>query len=248
MRPVRRDAHASATGMPPRFFVAEAEPEAGCVVSLSGEEREHARVRRLRDGDQVVLLNGRGAFATGILVENRSGVAVHAVRYGVGEPHLWVHVALAAAEPSRVEWAIEKGTECGAASFSLFAASRSQPAHVRALSERTRRLSKIASEAMKQCGRSVVPEIRGVFPLEAILERPAGPLVALIPNQPRLRDWPGDEPTLTLLVGPEGGFSPEELEAMDSAGALLVGLGPRVLRLETAVVAALSILVDGDAA
>ena len=82
-------------------------------------------------------------------------------------------VALACAEPARIEWAVEKGTECGAAGFALLACERSQKGHVTALSSpaRLERLRRIAVEATKQCDRTIVPFVEGPKSTEDFLRR-----------------------------------------------------------------------------
>lgn len=219
-----------------RFFT-DAPFEVGSLVALSEDERRHAKARRLRNGSAVVLLDGRGRRGRGELVD--VSVQVHQVELDVGEDRRPVAILLAAAEPARVEWAIEKGTECGAASFTLFAAERSQAAHVRALTARLGRLRKISVEAVKQCDRSVVPPVLGVVSLEAALRDAPRPLAVALPG--------GAEPSPGLravAIGPEGGFTPAEERLFAEGGASGIGLGRRVLRLETAVVVALARLVD----
>ena len=274
---------------PPRVFVPELESFRGKSeeILLRKEERDHVRSRRLRDGDEVVLLDGKGARARARLVrggaavalltfEENSGFPGSLLGSSPGEPANRVTVALACAEPARVEWAIEKGTECGAAGFVLLAAERSQKSHVAALSTPTRleRLRRIAVEAVKQCDRSLVPEIEGPKSTEDFLRRvregaddrllvadPGGaPLKEgggpRSPRRPsalseRLSEFAragggtsAPRPPIVVAIGPEGGFSPNEISLFEANGARLVSLGPRILRLETAVVAALTLLVD----
>jgi 16S rRNA (uracil1498-N3)-methyltransferase len=249
-------------------------------ILLSKEERAHVRSRRLRDGGEIVVLDGRGLRARATLA--RGGTAVHLLsfeeRRGAGEPRVAVTVALACSEPARVEWAIEKGTECGGAGFVLLAAERSQKAHVAALSTPTRleRLRRIAVEAVKQCDRSVVPGVEAPESTEDFLRRvreaegasflvahPGGaPLEEAAGARPPRRPSALSErsefvrggagassprpPVVILAIGPEGGFSPREISLFEAASGVLVSLGPRILRLETAVVAALTRLVDPD--
>ncbi len=259
-------------------------PELGGVrcgpeVPLSKEERAHVRSRRLRDGDELVLLDGKGGRGLGRLTSKGTAVAVLSFEKNSGgalpgEPQLKMTVLLAAAEPARVEWAIEKGTECGAAAFVLLACERSQGAHVAAVKARLPRLRRIAQEATKQCGRTVVPTISGPKSTRDFLRGvekgrrstllvadPAGrPLeYARWSRSPRRTSalsersefaLEGEEASAAertpvfLAIGPEGGFSPAELALFAEKGGQMVSLGPRILRLETAVVVALSLLVD----
>src|SRR5664280_2384221 len=241
---------------PPRVLVPElaahrAAPEEDKIL-LRREEKDHVRSRRLRDGDEVVVLDGKGLRARGTLT--RSGTAVTHLSFEEssssssllpGEPANSVTVLLACAEPARVEWAIEKGTECGAAGFVLLDAERSQRSHVAALSKRIPRLIRIAEEATKQCDRTIVPFVEGRKSTEEFLRRLIGreAFVVLDPSG-AAAERPGTHGDLVVAVGPEGGFATAELSLFAEKSPVFLSLGPRVLRLETAVVVALARLVD----
>jgi 16S rRNA (uracil1498-N3)-methyltransferase len=224
-------------------------------IPLKAEERAHVRSRRLRDGDEVVALDGKGARARARLA--RRGAAIRLVSFEeihssspsslplLGEPANRVVVALACAEPARVEWAIEKGTECGAAGFVLLDAERSQRAHVAALTKRIQRLTRIAEEATKQCDRTLVPFVEGPESTGEFLRRVRGAeeLVVLEPSGGAVTR-PGPATDGFVAIGPEGGFAPSELSSFAEKSPVFLSLGPRVLRLETAVVVALARLVD----
>ena len=212
---------------------------AGETAALSPEEARHVRVRRLPDGTPVEVLDGRGLVGLGRLCAGGEAVLVASVEAGAGEPAVRWTVALAASEPSRVEWAVEKGTECGAAGFLLFVAGRSQAPCVRALEGKLPRLARVAVEAVKQCGRSVVPGVEGPVSFAELLGR--RPALVAVPGAPRWTagtELPEGSGGL-IVVGPEGGLTPGERDALVASGAIPFGLGPRVLRLETAVVASL---------
>ena len=244
---------------PPRVLVPElaahrAAPEEDEIL-LGREEKDHVRSRRLRDGDEVVVLDGKGLRARGTLT--RSGTVVTHLSFEEsssssslfpGEPANSVTVFLACAEPARVEWAIEKGTECGAAGFVLLDAERSQRSHVAALSKRIPRLIRIAEEATKQCDRTIVPFVEGPKSTEEflgglrgetlIVADPGGaPIASFAPGIPAGRE-------LVVAIGPEGGFTPAEFSSFAEKSPVFLSLGPRILRLETAVVVALARLVD----
>ncbi len=251
------DAHAR----PPRVLVPDlaehlARPEEHEEISLKVEEREHVRSRRLRDGDEVVALDGKGLRLRATLT--RRGTAIALARLPSkkifssslssvplpGEPANRVVVALACAEPARVEWAIEKGTECGAAGFVLLDAERSQRAHVAVLAKRIPRLVRIAEEATKQCDRTLVPFVEGPKSTEEFLRRVRGEtLVVPDPAAPAgsPRAIPG---AVSVVIGPEGGFALAEISLFAEKSPVFLSLGPRILRLETAVVVALARLVD----
>jgi len=226
-------------------------------ILLRKEERDHVRSRRLRDGDEVVALDGKGARAPARVVRGGAAVALLPSKkissssssssslILPGEPANHVVVALACAEPARIEWAIEKGTECGAAGFVLLDAARSQRAHVAALAKRIPRLIRIVEEATKQCDRTIVPFVEGPKSIEDFLRRGRreGTLFVAEPSADSAFVAPllGDS---TVAIGPEGGFAPSELSLFKANLSLFLSLGPRILRLETAVVVALARLVD----
>ena len=250
---------------PPRVLVPDlaeflARLEEHQKISLKVEEREHVRSRRLRDGDEVVALDGKGSRAAAVLVSGGSAIALLPSKQIFspspslssssssssslpGEPANRVVVALACAEPARIEWAIEKGTECGAAGFVLLDAERSQRAHVAALAKRLPRLVRIAEEATKQCDRTLVPFVEGPKSTGDFLRRVRGErvLVADAGGAQLAGPFPG---AALAAIGPEGGFAPAEISLFEENSSLFFSLGPRILRLETAVVVALARLVD----
>ena len=238
----------NAVARPPRVLVPElaahrASPEEDEILLRRGE-RDHVRSRRLRDGDEVVVLDGKGLRACGRLTRSGTAVAFLSFEEGVGEPANRVTVALACAEPARVEWAIEKGTECGAAGFVLLDVERSQRSHVAALSKRIPRLIRIAEEATKQCDRTIVPLVEGPKSTEEFLGGLRGE--TLIVADPGGAPIASFVPLLGVVVaiGPEGGFTPAEFSSFAGKSPVFLSLGPRILRLETAVVVALARLVD----
>lgn len=233
---------------PPRVLVPGARLQTGERVVLPDAEARHLRVSRVSAGGKVILLDGSGVRAEALLSANGRDAIVSGLAPVCGEPLRRVTVLLGVGELARVEWAVEKGTECGAARFALVAAVRSQRAHVAAAAAKLDRLHRIAAEAVKQCDRTVVPEILAPQSLAAALGLCCGPLFVARPGAPRLaagtRGFTAD---IAVAVGPEGGFDAAEERLFDEAGAVPFSLGGRILRLETAVVAALVLLVDDDA-
>lgn len=228
----------------PRVLVAGAALEEGVPVALPDAEARHLRVSRVGPGSDVVLLDGNGNRAAASLDASGRVAVVRELLAPRGEPRAPVTVLLGVGELSRVEWAVEKGTECGAAAFELVVADRSQRAHAAAAGARLERLRRIAAEATKQCDRSRVPEVRGPLPLADAVARAAGLLFVARPGAPRLRCDAANAGAIAIVIGPEGGLAASEERLLEEAGAVPFGLGPRVLRLETAVVAALARLVD----
>jgi len=233
---------------PPRVLVPGASLEPGETVLLPEDEVRHLRVARVVPGAALVLLDGAGRRVAAALSEGARGAVVRGDLPVRGEPARSVTLLLGVGELARVEWAVEKGTECGAARFVLVAAARSQRAHVAAATARLERLRRIAAGAVKQCDRTVVPEVLAPQPLAGAIVHAGGVLLAARPGAARLSlaTIRGEE--VSVAIGPEGGFDAAEESLLDGAGAVPVGLGNRILRLETAVVAVLSRLVDADTA
>ncbi|MBK9090560.1 MAG: 16S rRNA (uracil(1498)-N(3))-methyltransferase [Holophagales bacterium] len=231
---------------PPRVLVPGARLQEGERVVLPDAEARHLRVSRVSPGGKVVLLDGAGVRAEALLSADGREAVVSGLAPVRGEPQRRVTVLLGVGELARVEWAVEKGTECGAARFALVAAVRSQRAHVAAAAAKLDRLRRIAAEAAKQCDRSLVPDVLAPLPLAAGVALYGRPLFVARPGAPRLA--PGARGfDVAVAVGPEGGFDAAEERLLDEAGAVPFSLGGRILRLETAVVAALVLLVDDDA-
>ena len=229
-----------------RFHVAEAAP--GARIALPEHSAHHARdVLRLRAGAAVRVFDGRGAEYDAVLDSvSRAGVSgrVTGAARARAESPLRVTLALSPLKGDRMELAIQKATELGVAEVRPVVTVRTDAAARPALSgARQDRWEKVASGAAEQCGRAVVPVVAPTATLAAFLAAPpAGSRVVLLERdegQPPLAEIRRPE-TLTLLVGPAGGWEPREIEDLARAGFTAVSLGPRILRAETAAIAALT--------
>ena len=231
----------------PRLYVTTG-LDAGGAVTLGHRQTHYLRnVMRATAGDRVALFNGRdGEWRARIerLSREETGLAIDVqLRPQTSEPDLWL--AFAAIKRAPIDLIAEKATELGAARLLPVFTSRTQAARVN-----TGRLTAIATEAAEQCGRLSVPEIVEAQALDMLLGGwPGGDRPLLVCDEsgraPPLADVLAglDAHRWGVLVGPEGGFASAELDAMDRlAFARRVGLGPRILRAETAAVAALSVL------
>lgn len=229
----------------PRFHVPEAAP--GARVALPEHAAHHAQeVLRLRPGDAVRVFDGRGAEFEAVLeaVHRREVMA----RLGAAvaprpESPLRVTLAVAPLKGDRMELVIQKATELGVVEIRPVVTIRTDPAARPALrGTRQERWDKVASGAAEQSGRAVVPE---VFPTTTIDELLAWPfdgrrLVFLdAPGLAALTREPRPASAL-LLIGPPGGFDEREIKAARGAGFEATSLGPRVLRTETAALAAVT--------
>lgn len=227
------------------------ELQAGRVCTLAPSQAHHAlRVLRLKPGNPVTLFNGDGTEYASVVVEaNRDRVALDVTGRETRDREAPFAVTLAQAVSSgeRMDYTIQKAVELGVAEIQPLEARRSV---VRLSAERAaRRIAHwqgVAIAACEQCGRNRVPQILPLAQLDAFLAacEPAKDgerRVLLSPDSARrLRELDPPRGALVMLAGPEGGFSPEEERAAGEVGFLPVRLGPRVLRTETAAVAALA--------
>ncbi|HUX67081.1 MAG TPA: RsmE family RNA methyltransferase [Terriglobales bacterium] len=152
-------------------------------------------------------------------------------------------LALAAAlfKFDRFEWMLEKATELGLSRLHLLATRRTDPRLVAAAAKRQERWQRLALEAAQQSRRADGPEIVPVQTLAEFLAAPPAGAKLLLSEEPGGAPVPiGATSPLTLLSGPEGGFAPEEWAAAQAAGFAATSLGPRILRCETAILAALA--------
>ena len=228
----------------PRFHVPEAAP--GARVRLPEHSAHHAReVLRLRSGAAVRAFDGDGREYEATLdrvsrqgVELRLGAAV-APR---SESPLRLVLALSPLKGDRMELVIQKATELGVSEVWPVVTARTDAAARPALhGSRTERWEKVASGAAEQCGRAVVPRVLPTLTFDGLLAEPfeGERLVLLETPGPRpLAAIPEPGRAVLVLVGPAGGWEPNEVGRLEAAGFHAVGLGPRVLRSETAAVAA----------
>jgi 16S rRNA (uracil1498-N3)-methyltransferase len=210
-------------------------------------------VLRLRPGDLVDATDGTGCLYT-VRLAALDGTGAWGTVEARAEPALESPCAITLAQAilkgDRMSWLVQKVTELGVARIVPMETARGivRPDPEGALQ---RRWERIAREAVKQCGRVVVPAVERPRPLAEVTREIAAHDAALLCWEgggrpldqavPRAGAEPGAVARLLLLIGPEGGFTAEEVAAAESAGARLVSLGPRILRAESAGVAAVTI-------
>ena len=223
---------------------AAADAAAGDVVVLEGAEAQHAAVARLRAGERVLLTSGDGRLAEAQVLQSerrRTELRIDAVRHvSAYSPRLTLVQALAKGE--RAEIAIASATELGVDRIVPWQAERSIVQWSGDRAEKgIAKWSAAALEASKQAIRAHVPEVLPVIDTDAV----AGLAPTLIVLDPQgdtaIHDVPVDR-DIAIVVGPEGGISPAELEAFAADGALRVRLGREVLRTSTAGLAAIAAL------
>ena len=238
-----------------RFFV-DPENITGAHALLTGNEARHiASVLRLAAGDAVTLFDGSGSYYETLITGVSPGrvetkiVAITPYMAMDGETHPLLHLAVGLLKGKKMDFVIQKATELGIASVHPFrsqfcAAPDPSPG-------RFERWQRIGREACKQCNRPTPPKLHGVATLAELLAAAAEDRHGLklifweeegqTPLQDVLAAAPAAESAI-VLVGPEGGFSQEEVTLAVEAGFQPVTLGRRILRAETAALAAVAIL------
>lgn len=226
-------------------------------LQIEGEEARHAlRVKRLEPGDPLEVLDGRGGIGEARLVraekvrsEWRLVLEVGAVRR-VEPTRPRLDVLSPPPKGPRLTELIDALSQAGAASWSPLSTERS-PSELR--ESRSERLHRVAAEASKQCGRAWLLEIGEPRSLPEFLAATARPSSgAAVSSSSILADASGSSyqptgaPALTLLIGPEGGWSPAELAAARAAGVPVARFGPHTMRIETAAPIAAAIILDAE--
>lgn len=231
-----------------RLYVPEA-LTAGAELRLDTERSHYvSRVLRARPGDALVLFDGQGGeHAASISGISKQAVTVNVEvrRDGVRESPLCMHLLQGISRGDRMDWVVQKATELGVARITPVL---TQFSVVRLDEDRADRRvahwTKIAQSACEQCGRNVVPAIDAPQAIGSVLAAVSkAARVVLHPRAPRtLAALEPQAIPVELLIGPEGGFSDGEQEHALAAGFEPRSLGPRILRTETAAIAALAIL------
>ncbi|MBI5923386.1 MAG: 16S rRNA (uracil(1498)-N(3))-methyltransferase [Betaproteobacteria bacterium] len=225
--------------------------QAGRTVTLPPEAAHHAlRVLRLRKDDELLVFNGQGGEYPGKVTETSPLFRLMLTDWHDIEREAPLALTLAQALPSgdKMDWVVQKAVELGVRAIQPLQAKRSV---VRLSGERAEKRrghwQQVAIAACEQSGRNRVPTIGPVLDLPHYLPQPAGEnetRLLLSPQaEQRLSALPRPVGGLTLLVGPEGGFDADEEAAACSVGFRPVTLGPRVLRTETAGLAAIAAIL-----
>jgi 16S rRNA (uracil1498-N3)-methyltransferase len=233
-----------------RIYFSDPIPEHGRCRLPPAKAHHIAHVLRLAAGDAVVLFDGRGGAWDGRIAAIARGeveVQIGGARAEDRESPLVVTLAQAVSSGERMDYTVQKAVELGVHAIQPLLAERCV---VRLSGERAHKRvahwQAVASSACEQCGRNTVPEVRPLIGLREWLSGAAAApgLRLLLAPQATLRLHELERPAggVTLLAGPEGGFAAGEIDDVLRAGFRTLRLGPRVLRSETAAVAALAAL------
>lgn len=235
----------------PRFFVNHT-PAVGDTAFLEGGDARHvAGALRMTVGETLVLCDGQGTDCGCTILEvekERVTLRVDTVTPTVAEPTLAVTLYMGLPKGDKMELIIQKCVELGVAAIVPVAMSRSiVKLDGKDAAKKQLRWQKIADEAAGQSGRGILPQVETPLTWKQALARlerentllcyegggaPIGTLVS-----------PADR-AVSLVIGPEGGFDPSEVAAVTAAGGRIATLGPRILRCETAPIAALAVLME----
>ena len=243
----------------PRFYCPE-KIAAGQTIELPASVAHHAlRALRLEQGDEMILFNGNGGEFKAVIARiGKNGAAVVIEKYLniERESPLVIKLAQAVCVSDKMDWIVQKGVEMGVSQIQPLITKLSM---VRLSGERAERRMKhwqqVVISACEQCGRNHIPQVLPLIPLPGWLGAqisegenlnngfPPNSCFMLSPTAKKsLRDFSGYSTVtaITLLVGPEGGFTPEEEAAALVAGFIPLRLGERILRTESAALAAVA--------
>ena len=232
-----------------RFFVSPEDMQPDFLV-LSGENAKHAKVLRLKAGEEVLVCDGQGGEALCAISDVSDGqisLVVKGRQASETEAAVKVSVYMAFPKADKLEHVIQKATELGAYEIVAFPSSRcvSRPDD-KSLAKKLERWLKIAASAAEQSGRGLIPKVLTLPSYKAALERAAKADKALLfyENEQattlKMALSDGAYYTVSLLTGPEGGLEFSEVEQAQNAGLQVCTLGKRILRCETAPLCALS--------
>ena len=216
-----------------RFFVESLADER--ITLPSSVAHQVRRVLRLTDGERIVLLSGGSEALCRLegdecIVEER--------RPSLAEPQHRLIVCQALLKGDHLEQVVQQGTEIGVVRFRLLVSARCV---VRELStHKLERLRAIARESAEQSERGIVPEVEAPLPLADVLEAGSVLLYERHPGE-RLSVI---EPPASIIIGPEGGFTADEVASARAAGVKLAGLGPRIIRSRSAAAAAAAVVLS----
>ncbi len=232
----------------PRFFCENVSEEGGIVT---GDDAKHISVvLRMRKGDIAVLCDGHGTDYLARITSSDSGCCEFKIieqSPNTAEPGIYLRLFQAVPKSDKLDFIVQKAVECGASEiipfFSARCVSRPEP---KQMLKKTQRLQRIALEAAKQSGRGIIPKVGGAVDFSSLksLISPGNMGIMFYENSTQpLPPIPPETRNIDIVVGSEGGFEEREAEELRNLGITHVSLGKRILRCETAPIAAISIIM-----
>ena len=237
-----------------RRWIAEHWDEA--TATITGAQAEHlARVLRAQPGVEADVVAGGHVFHAEVAAISPDEVRFNLIAEVEADPALPITLVMAVYKFDHMEWAIEKATELGVSAIAPAIARRTEKHLAQAATKRAERWRRIAHESAQQCRRSDIPVIHDPQPLNVLVAAPAAAVRLVLAEQERsttlrnaleqtMESSVDEMPSFHLAIGPEGGWAPNEEALFDANGWRAVSLGPRILRAETAAIAALSIVAS----
>ncbi len=237
-----------------RRWIAEHWDEA--TATLVGVQAEHmTRVLRAQPGMEADVVAGGRVFHAELAAIENGEVRFNLIAELQAEPALPITLVMAVYKFDHMEWAIEKATELGVAGVAPVIARRSEKHLAQAAEKRAERWRRIAHEASQQARRSDVPLIFDPVPLARRVKAASDATRIVLAEQERsttlrfaleeaIAAAETEMPALEIAIGPEGGWAPEEEALFDANGWRAASLGPRILRAETAAIAALAVVAS----
>lgn len=236
----------------PRFFI-DFPCNTGDRIILDGENGRHiSRSLRMHPGDSITLCDGKETDyfckITEILGDTVE-VLVQQSSHSISEPTIKVTLIQSLPKADKMDAVIQKAVELGVTRVIPILSTRcvSRP-DSSAQKKKVQRWQKIAAEAAKQCGRGIIPTVEPIQNFFDAVDQAAKTGTILFFYEgggaplPKIMEWEQKQP-ISIFIGPEGGFSAEEVSYIKEAGAKIATLGPRILRTETAPIAALSAIM-----
>lgn len=234
----------------PRFFTENISED---LAVVSGEDVRHiTSVLRMRAGDIAVLCDGHGTDFLAELLKTDGGCCEFKVLEKspcLAEPSVHVRLFQAMPKSDKMDFIVQKAVECGACEIVPIFTKRcvSRPDE-KSLAKKLPRWQKIAEQAAKQCGRGIIPKVDAAVEFSALKSKISSENTGILfyeCSQTPLREAVSEfKKNIDIVIGSEGGFEKSEAEELAQLGFACVSLGKRILRCETAPVAALSILMN----
>ena len=237
-----------------RRWIAEHWDEA--TATLTGAQAGHlARVLRAQPGMEADVVAGGRVFHAEVAAVSPGEVRFNLIAEATADPALPVTLVMTVFKFDRMEWAIEKATEMGVAGIAPVIARRTEKHLAQSAEKRAERWRRIAQEAAQQSRRSDVPVIHEPAQLADRVRAASQATRIVLAEQERtttlraaleaaMNEARADMPEFEIAIGPEGGWAPEEEALFDANGWRAVSMGPRILRAETAAIAAMAVVAS----